>query len=226
LNEGRKKAYPFRRTLSLFGTLSGILFVIRKNYYFRTMRPFLLSLIAFLSMSAYYGQQSRYLAWDSKEPLQWNHFQGKSEADDHVHGAVTYAGIELVVDHVSFPGGNVRFKAHAIFDQKRSWVKEGKPDRALLSHEQLHFDITEVYARKLMHKLNELRLSKKDKANVKKWQNRYWQAQLNTQNLYDRESVHGLHVEQQKAWRKLVDKELRQTDSQLSLQPKAYAVKK
>jgi hypothetical protein len=190
------------------------------------MQFLLLFLIGIFTMAASYGQQARHLAWKSKEPLQWVHFQGKPEADDHVHGAVTYAGIELVVDQVSFPGGNVRFKAHAIFDQKRSWVKAGEPDNTLLAHEQLHFDITEVYARKLMHKLNELRLSKKDKAIVKKWQNRYWQAQLNAQKLYDRESVHGLHVEQQKAWRNLVDEELRQTDSQLSLQPKAYAVKK
>jgi hypothetical protein len=189
------------------------------------MRLLLLFLISILTMASSYGQQARHLAWKSNAPLQWVHFQGKPEADDHVHGAVTYAGIEVLVDQVLFPSGNIRFKARAIFDQKRSWVKAGEPDSTLLAHEQLHFDITEVYARKLMQKLNELQLSKKDKAVVKKWQKRYWQAQLNAQKLYDRESVHGLHFEQQQAWRTLIDAELRQTDSQLSLQQTTYAGK-
>lgn len=189
------------------------------------MRLFLLFLMGIFTMASSYGQQARHLAWSSKAPLQWVHFQGKPETDDQVHGAVTYAGIEVLVDQVLFPSGNIRFKAHAIFDQKRSWVKKGQPDSALLAHEQLHFDITEVYARKLMHKLNELRLSKKDKALVKKWQKRYQEAQLNAQKLYDRESVHGLHFEQQQAWRTLIDAELQQTDLRLRLQHNAYALK-
>ena len=187
------------------------------------MRFFLLFLISFVSLAASHSPQNRHLAWERKEPLQWIHFQGKPEADDNIHGAVTYAGIDLMVDKIQFPNGTIRFKARAIFDKKRSWVKEENQDLALLAHEQLHFDITEVYGRKLVLKLNELRLSKNDKAQIRKWQNRYWQAQLNAQKLYDKESVHGINAEQQQAWRSLIDAELRRTDSRLNLQPLPYA---
>ena len=187
------------------------------------MRLLFLFLIGFFPFVACFGQQGRHLSWQEKVPLQWNHFKGKPDAADKVHGAVTYAGIEVQVEKVQFPAGNIQFKAMAVFDQGRSWVQVGHTDSLLLAHEQLHFDITEVYARKLTKKLNSLQLRKKDKALIKKWQQRYWQAQKAAQQLYDDESVHGLHFERQQAWRALIDAELRRTDSRLNLQPLPYA---
>lgn len=186
------------------------------------MRLFLLFLFGFFPVAATLGQQTRHIHWEKNTPLRWAHFQGTPEAGDRIHGAVTYAGIEVQVEKVHFPGGEIQFKAWAVFDQKRSWVKEGRPDSLLLAHEQLHFDITEVYARKLTKKLNSLQLRKKDKALVKLWQNRYREAQLVAQELYDEESVHGLHLERQQAWRNLIDAELKQTHSRLQLQHESY----
>ncbi len=189
------------------------------------MRLFLLFLLFFFCITPSNAQRTRHLKWQSKAPLQWAHFQGKPEAGDKVHAAVTYAGIEVLVEQIKFPSGQVRFKAHAIFDKKSSWVKKGPPDSKLLAHEQLHFDITEVYARKLMQKLNSLQLSKKDKAQVNKWQNRYWQAQQNAQEKYDEESVHGVDAERQQTWRALVDAELQQTTPHLKLEPRSYTAR-
>ena len=44
--------------------------------------------------------------------------------------------------------------AQATFDPNTSWVRNPKTaSEALLRHEQLHFDITEVYARLMRQKL-------------------------------------------------------------------------
>lgn len=187
------------------------------------MRLFLLFIFSFFTVAVSIGQQTRNIHWEKNTPLRWTHFQGSPEAGDRVHGAVTYAGIEVQVENVRFPGGQIEFKARAVFDQKRSWVKAGHHDSLLLAHEQLHFDITEVYARKLTKKLNSLQLRKKDKALVKFWQNRYREAQLVTQELYDEESVHGLYLERQQAWRNLINSELQQTNSRLNLRVESYS---
>lgn len=183
-------------------------------------------LIAFFPLQLSFAQQANLFSWREGVPLQWSHFQGKPEIADKVHGAVTYAGFDMEVEKIHFPGGHLRFKARAVFDRKRSWVKAGEPDSLLLAHEQLHFDITEIYARKLMHKLNSLQLRKKDKLLLKKWQNHYWQAQLKAQKQYDRDSMHGLRFEEQQAWRSLINAELRSTSPLLDLNAAGYAVKR
>ena len=41
-------------------------------------------------------------------------------------------------------------EAEAFFDPCKSWFRRGATDSATLAHEQLHFDITEVFARRLL----------------------------------------------------------------------------
>ena len=189
------------------------------------MRLLVFIVLFLFPLAPSFAQQRGTLAWKAGEPLQWSHFKGKPDATDKVHGAVTFAGFDIKVEKISFPGGTIRFKARAVFDQQRSWVKAGEPDSHLLAHEQLHFDITELYARKLTKKLNALQLKSKDKAQIKKWQNYYFQAQMETQKQYDRESVHGLHFEMQEVWRELIDAELKASGPGLNLREESYTSK-
>lgn len=144
----------------------------------------------------------RYIHWQAAHPLKWENFKGKPEKDDVVHGAVTYAGIDLQVEKVHLLSGEITFKAIGVFDQKNSWVKTEKRDPQLLAHEQLHFDIAELYARKLERKLNSLKLSRQDKKTIKKWQDHFRKAQLSLQKRYDHETLHGIRAKEQEAWRR------------------------
>jgi hypothetical protein len=51
--------------------------------------------------------------------------------------------------------GKLLFDAFAVFVRSRSWMKE--PNEAVLKHEQGHFDITEIYARKLEQAVGEVK---------------------------------------------------------------------
>lgn len=161
-------------------------------------------------------QKGNYIVWEEGELLRWQHFKGEPDAGDQVHAAVTFAGIELKVEKVNVLG-EITFKAKAVFDQQQSWSYPNRQTATILQHEQLHFDIAEVYARKLERKLNALRIRQSQKEAAKKLLDRYSRAQLACQARYDHETVHGLNQQQQQAWRELIRQELANPSPQLEL---------
>jgi hypothetical protein len=96
--------------------------------------------------------------------------------------------------------------AQATFDPNTSWFRNPqKASAALLQHEQLHFDITEVYARIMRQRLQQFAA----RANCEKLQPAFnnvtklvyaeWDRE---QNRYDQETNHGLNAVRQAAWEK------------------------
>ena len=176
------------------------------------MEVLAISSLPFKNHDNYLPVLKNYLIWQRRRPLQWHDFKGKPETADKIHGAVTFAGLDVEVED----RGPLRFSVVAIFDQHRSWVHPEKKDAKLLAHEQLHFDIAAVYAIKLEQKLNSLR-NKWNRKKVKELISLYKQAQLETQDRYDEDSLHGIRQEQQQAWRSLIHQELKATSSQIHL---------
>ncbi|MDQ2792732.1 MAG: DUF922 domain-containing Zn-dependent protease [Bacteroidota bacterium] len=93
----------------------------------------------------------------------------------------------------------------ATFDPNTSWVRSQKVSETLLRHEQLHFDITEAYARIMRQKLQAFAA----KANCEKLQPGFnnttklvYAAWDNEQNRYDQETNHGLNAARQALWEK------------------------
>ena len=94
----------------------------------------------------------------------------------------------------------------ATFDPNTSWVRNPKTaSEILLRHEQLHFDITEAYARIMRQKLQLFAA----KANCEKLQPGFnnttklvYAAWDNEQNRYDQETNHGLNAVRQALWEK------------------------
>ena len=179
-----------------------------------------------LALPSLAQQSSRLLEWKKGALLEWGNFKGKADPADMVHAAVTYAGIEVKIDNVEFLSGHTTFIAKGVFDQHQSWAHPERRDSRVLSHEQIHFDIAEVYARKLQQKLNSQKIRKQDREKVKKLQQLYTQAQLATQSRFDEESLHGLNTSVEQAWRRQIDQELRFTTSSLQIMPQTFTSKK
>ncbi len=90
----------------------------------------------------------------------------------------------------------------AFFDRTTSWVKEdAKSSDSLLMHEQLHFDICELYIRKLRKKMMQLILDPMDY--IDKCNGVFdeiWRDYQEAQKLYDKETEHGLIANEQNRW--------------------------
>ena len=98
----------------------------------------------FLLVSACDGPER--FTWENHPTLSWDDFRGTSEKFEPGVAAATHSG--LTVASIC-KGGTLDVWVTAYFSPTRSWVRPNRKDLLLLEHEQGHFDITELYARKL-----------------------------------------------------------------------------
>lgn len=152
-------------------------------------------------------QQPKYtsddtLHWSKDRQLTWDDFQGVEDTF-FVGVAATSSDFFSRIYYTS--DTTFGFVISTIFFKKYSWVKEEGRTFYALNHEQGHFNIAEIYARKLRRALKNYRLNKatviEDVKNIsdsiKKEKNRI-------QELYDRETKYSTNKGKQKEWDKKI----------------------
>ena len=115
----------------------------------------LLGLAAFIpaiSMSQSARDSGDTIYWTSAHPLKWDDFRAAPVATSP-YAAITTAGIFYTL---SYSKSSFRTKVYCYFLKSKSWCKT-KDRIGLLKHEQGHFDITELFARKLRDALSAYR---------------------------------------------------------------------
>jgi hypothetical protein len=165
------------------------------------LRSFLLVLA--LLACALVKAQTTDIPWTAERRLTWDDFKGRVDRSSN-KAAMTDSGISMAV---SCDGGVPNATVSCSFSPKRSWLRgEGTPD--LLRHERLHFDITELFARKLRKELAAISdcrvLAKKAEA----MHSQMFDASSKYQDRYDRETQHGTRPEEQTEWQQRIEKEL------------------
>lgn len=146
------------------------------------------------------------IPWAANRPLTWADFQGQPKYGE-VEAALTSADL--------LSGAQCRdytFSATVTptFDPATSWVRNAKTaPPALLRHEQLHFDLTEVFARRLRQKLSTVKF---DCEKLQPAFNRLTQAVYDQwsdeENRYDIDTNHGLNAPKQAAWDQKIQQQL------------------
>lgn len=171
------------------------------------LKPVILFLLIFISWFAS-AQSKDTIYWNPNRKLNWEDFKGKADNNTNLL-AMTQAGIGY---EVACNGGNLYLKIFCYFNVKKSWAKE-KDSQQLLQHEQLHFDITELYTRKLRKKLSEV--ADPCGKNIKEL-NKIYQSNFNDcaseQDRYDKETNHSLNELKQKDWEERITKELKELE--------------
>lgn len=172
----------------------------------RSTIVFLSLLFSFSFAKAQPKDCSNCMKWSENRKLNWADFQGKPKKSSP-NEALTDSGmsIELECDDK-----NSRAVVTCYFNPNKSWTKS-KESEYLLAHEQLHFDITELFVRKLRKKLSELG---NDCQALSKHIEDYYQSNYKDfvayQDRYDRETKHSLNKEKQQYWNEKVARELKE----------------
>ncbi len=139
--------------------------------------------------------ESTTVEWNEFYKLRWTDFNG-SPAETAAGDAGTVVQIKAKPFIVN---GKVDYDIRAFFDRQKSWKRD--ESRELLAHEQLHFDLAELYARKIRQKISELRRAGVD--DVKMF-NREIEKILTESNevdmQYDLETLHGALDKNQAEW--------------------------
>jgi hypothetical protein len=154
------------------------------------------------------------IQWDAERPLVWEDYQKKHTplATDGLWAAKTVYKVEIEPLNVAVDANdNIRnykdLTVVAQFFPRKSWVIER--NEVLLNHEQLHFDIAELYARKMRYEFSKLQKSQVRRMDdYQEVYNRNWQACKRDQRQYDADTNHGTREEENKLWKTRIDAKL------------------
>jgi hypothetical protein len=148
--------------------------------------------------------------WSAGRRLRWNDFRGRPPADGEEVAKTAYA-----LFYVWKCGRDAfDFRVIAAFRPRQSWVKavvlkDTALGRSALGHEQTHFDIAEVHARRMRRYFGALAdACRKTDRELTDLARRLIQAEKAEQQRYDAETDHGLRSDQQGAWTAEVARQL------------------
>lgn len=169
------------------------------------------ALIFILSTASIVGQKlpekenDTIIVWSENRKLNWDDFQGS------VHKETKGAQSDIGIDVLSIPAGNNRYNyvVIAYFYKLRSSVALKNPK--ILKHEQLHFDIAELYARKMRIELAQLKKEKFDLDKYNRSIDDIYQKYFLYQKKFDKETGHSVLIENQHIWEKEIAHELNET---------------
>lgn len=177
---------------------------------FFAITSFLLIMLGALGLNNVRSDDSQIL-WNKDSTLIWYDFQGKAPATAST-AAMTYTTISLNTFDYTETTYNISIKA--MFIKKKSWVQIKKATDYLLKHEQLHFDIAELFARKLRKGLTEGKFSNNQFSNQISTMFKDYNSKLEVyQNKYDKETNHSRITEKQQQWENTIPKELQKLDA-------------
>jgi len=169
------------------------------------MRYILVMSLLLLAITFITGQNMK---WNANRDLKWEDFQGSVDASSKYH-AQTQSGVNYSYRwQASRHNTTFTFEVFAYCDKTMSWVKQAKKTNALLAHEQLHFDISELYARKLKETITNTSFTKSYESQIKTLFDENQKARERMQEAYDRETDHMKDREEQRKWQKYIVEEI------------------
>jgi hypothetical protein len=142
------------------------------------------------------------IRWSSERRLDWNDFLGPPPAESAEAARTVY----LLSYQSRCRGEDFQFSVAALFLPRQSWVRprvlaSSNERGRVLRHEQTHFDLTEVYARRMRKFFAELyNPCGLVEEGVRESVDRFVREEAEAQARYDRETRYGLETVPQQRW--------------------------
>lgn len=155
----------------------------------------------------------RSFQWTRDRKLTWNDFRGpvRMAAGDRTV-AETACGIGFETNEVR-AGIKPKFFVYNTFETTTSWVKAEDATPEVLQHEQSHFDICELYTRKLRERFSKASVNVHNMQtvirNIYEATEREYAAR---QQRYEDETRHGIIGREQQRWTDMINRELTETE--------------
>lgn len=143
------------------------------------------------------------LYWRADRPLNWDDFKGQPTSNNWRHAASIHFHMCADVQEEKTRDATIAIRSFCY--PRKNWKRPNELSDFLLKHEQTHFDITELYARK----------ARKTVGDCKHWYRgnghfrygklnriyyRYWWSCCITELRYDVATRHSLRKNRQMAW--------------------------
>jgi predicted secreted Zn-dependent protease len=143
------------------------------------------------------------LTWSASRKLTWSDY--KTSPNPKSDAAATTSTSLSIDYHIS--GSQFSYTIKSWFSRSRSWGRH-KTDY-ILSHEQGHFDIAEIYARKLNQRMSTYQFNKNSyQKELNRIYNEVADEKAAVQQQYDRETRHSIDEVRQAEWLKKISRML------------------
>lgn len=158
-------------------------------------------------------QKEEKIAWDRNRPLTWSDFKAKPDPLSNFT-ANTNSGMGYGWDYSTISGEpEFTYSVSCNFYPQLSWVKKPADPEYLLDHEQLHFDISELHARKLGKILSEYEPGRTVRLDLRQIYNKMESERIAMQKQFDKETQHSENHDAEMAWRKKIAQELKSLEA-------------
>lgn len=139
------------------------------------------------------------IEWSDARKLAWTDFKAKPQSFIDA-AALTSSGISIGYE---FDESINKYKVivTAFFTPSESWVKADGKNNYVLNHEQQHFNITELYVRKMRKAIAESNFTSGNISTVvNKIYKQYMKEWDTVQKQYDAETKHSIIEKKQEEW--------------------------
>lgn len=162
--------------------------------------------ILFISLTIMVGwtyQSDERILWGQR-PIQWEDFKGRPEMRSKYVASLS-SGLQMDGRFIS--RDSILYEVKALMNPQKSWAATSSD--TILNHERGHFDITELFARKLRKEISQKKFTV---ANINKEVSKLFR-QINEQldqmqDRYDEETNHSMIYPKQVLWEKRIQEEL------------------
>ena len=148
-------------------------------------------------------QSNNLIPWSASRKLTWSDFKGNPDPNSS-NAALTSSNINI---EFGYDEKGFQYSIKCRFDKDRSWVRIKNND--VLIHEQGHFDIAEVYARKLNKLMKAYQFNAKTAgSDVNQLYENTMKQHRQTQIQYDQETDYSRNRPKQEEWLKKITDDL------------------
>ncbi len=150
------------------------------------------------------AQEADAIRWHPEFRLAWSDFRATPPASTRI-AATTASGISYSY-RANGTGGRytLDFEVDTFFYPDKSWYHPESCDEVVLSHEQLHFDISELFARKFRKRLQDGVFTGDVKTEVRSLFTDINRELSEFQERYDRETDYSRDREAQMQWNAII----------------------
>jgi hypothetical protein len=152
-------------------------------------------LLALPALAFTQDKDEELIDWNSRRLLTWADFKGAPNPNsDAAASTTTYLGIEYKISSKGFT-----YDIQCRFSRTRSWGLS--KTEYILKHEQGHFDIAEIFARKLHKEMGEYKFNQNSyRKDLREIYERISKEKEDFQNRYDKETDHSRRTVRQTEW--------------------------
>ena len=161
-------------------------------------------LLGFIFFLGFANAQDK-IFWNANEKLVWSDFQSQTKPNTSQAAATTYCGISYLLNSSTKKFTDKQVKIESFFIPSKSWAHpEHKTDNVLM-HEQSHFDIAELFARRFRKIISDKSL---DVKSLQTYYERVYDDYKDYQQDYETVTNHGRIRDKQLEYSRKIDREI------------------